>query len=114
MTLKNILIVIGMALVLFTIGYYQDSKFHEKETLNEKHQNELVSRNLILQKELRTSERERVVLGNHVDSINRVNTALIRLTTKLDSAYKKVKGSYSKRTVTELGAEMISRYNANK
>jgi hypothetical protein len=114
MTLKNILIVLAIILIAFAVTYYQDSRFREKETLNEKHQNELVSRNLILQKELRTSERERVVLGNHIDSINRINTALIRLTTKLDSAYNNVKGSYSKRTVTELEAEMIIRYNANK
>jgi hypothetical protein len=109
MSVKNILIVLAIILIVFSVNYYSDSKLREKENLNEKYQNELVSRNLILQKELRTSERERLVLGHSVDSINRINTGLVRLTSKLDSAYKNVKGSYSKRTVTELEAEMIRR-----
>ena len=109
MTLKSILIVLGIVLIAFAVTYFQDSKFREKESLYEKHENELVTRNLLLQKQLGTSERKRLVLGTRFDSLNRINSNLVRLSTKLDSAYKSVKGSYSKRTVTELETEMIKR-----
>lgn len=109
MTLKNIFIVLGIVLIAFAVTYYQEQKFREKESLNEKHENELVTRNLLLQKQLRTTERERLVLGNRFDSLNHINSSLVRVNVRLDSALKNVKGTYKNRTVTELETEMIKR-----
>lgn len=65
-----------------------------------------------LQQLLVESEKKRLVLGNYLDSLNRANENLVRMNSKYDSILTKIKGSYNKLKPTELGNEMIRRYNA--
>jgi len=66
----------------------------------------------ILELALAQSARERVANNRYNDSLNRVNNSLVQMNSKYDSILAKVNGSYNKLKPTELGQEMIRRYNA--
>lgn len=106
----------GLLLILVVVGIGWYFNLKNEQTLNQiqTEKNALKESNRILEQGLKDSERIRVVLGARFDSLCDINKTLVRSNSKLDSSLSRVKGSYNKRSVSELELEMITRFNATK
>lgn len=99
--------------IVFLIVVLFDSSNVRKERDLYKNQvkDDFKSKYLQLERELKSSERQRMVLVHHLDSIDNVNSVLVRGIKDKDSIILKIKGSYSRKTPSELENEMIKRFN---
>lgn len=110
--MKKYIGVIPLLIVIGLIVWFSNKK--EKKNDSSPNESLLRHRLKIYELALSQSSRERMVYIHRSDSINRVNTTLIRMSNKYDSLLSKVKGSYNKLNNNELEKEMIKRYNASK
>jgi len=86
----------------------------ERDLYKTQVQNDFKSKYLPLERQLRESEQLRMGLVLRIDSIDNTNTNLVRVNKSLDSTLRKIRGSYSRKTPSELETEMINRYNKIK
>lgn len=113
MTKQNILIILLIVfLVLFM--FYSNNLKRERDLYKNQVQNDFKSKYLQLERELRSSERQRMALVLCVDSIDNRNSDLVRVNKLLDSTLRKIRGFYSKKSPSQLETEMIDRYNKSK
>lgn len=114
--IKNAVIDIAVALILL-IGLlfvikYENKRYQDELNRNAKVENALRANTRLLELRLGVSEQQRMVLVLRFDSLRDLNQSLVQTNLKLDSTLTKIKGSYNKRTPSQLEAEMIARCRA--
>ena len=106
------LVVLGVLLV--TSLFFGNQYRKESDLYKTKVQNDFNTKYLLLEQRFRTSERERMVLVHHSDSLDNRSKSLDSALHVKDAEIKKIKGSYNKRTPSELETEMIKRANGSR
>lgn len=101
-------ILIAAFVILVCVLEYVSYK--QNQTFKTKLQDDYTEKRLLLERQLRSSEGQRLALMHRLDSLNNIVESSFRTNRQLDSLLTKVKGSYKDRTPTELEKEMIRRW----
>lgn len=105
---------ISIALFVILICVLEYVNFKQNENFKIKLHDDYTEKRLLFQRQLESSERQRVALLHRFDSVNNLVESAVRTNLKLDSLLSKVKGSYKDRTPTELEKEMVKRFNESQ